>query len=182
MTAELSNFRYLALYIQVHEALRLKAASVLDVRSIREWDWGKIKGATHCPMVLATGTSMNPGTSSNPDFVRLVTSKFPDKSFPLILYGGEKSGEANGASTAASPKPEPAKGFFVSKALSLAGGEDFVALAVKALLEAGYENVAELDGGFNAWDIAYRPDGRQREKGKWADKSSGELEWWTASN
>lgn len=37
-------------------------------------------------------------------------------------------------------------------------------------------------GGYRAWDLAYRPDGRKRERGNWADKSSGELEWWTASN
>ena len=160
-----------------------KTASVLDVRSIREWEWGKIKGATHCPVVLATGSSMNPGVSSNPDFVKLVTAKFPEKSRPLVVYGNRPTGQSEAADGAPSPSQTvAAKGVFVSKALSLTGGEDFVAEAVRALLEAGYQNISELDGGFNAWDLAYRPDGRRREKGKWADKSSGELEWWTASN
>lgn len=33
-----------------------------------------------------------------------------------------------------------------------------------------------------AWDLAYRPDGRRRAKGNFRDTTSGELEWWTASN
>ena len=53
---------------------------------------------------------------------------------------------------------------------------------MQALLDAGYTAVSELAGGYRSWDLAYRPDGRKRERGNWADKSSGELEWWTASN
>ena len=162
---------------QVHTAMHDGSASVLDVRSIREWDWGKIKGATHCPIVLATGSSMSPGTRPNPDFLKLVAAKFPVKARPLVVYGSTVAVDAAGGAPAVA-----AKGVFVSKALSLSGGEDFVAAAVEALRAAGYEDVSELGGRYGAWDLAYRPDGRRREKGKWADKSSGELEWWTASN
>jgi hypothetical protein len=45
-----------------------------------------------------------------------------------------------------------------------------------------FTNLSELEGGFTEWDLQYRPDGRRRERGNWADRSSGELEWWTASN
>jgi hypothetical protein len=53
-------------------------------------------------------------------------------------------------------------------------------LAAAELRDAGYSAVSELDGGFRAWDLAYRPDGRRRAKGSWAKGT--EQEMWTASN
>lgn len=60
-------------------------------------------------------------------------------------------------------------------------GQDIVAAAAAALQAAGYprDRLAELAGGYRAWDLQYRPDGRRRAKGAFRDKSSGELEWWT---
>jgi hypothetical protein len=60
--------------------------------------------------------------------------------------------------------------------------ESAVELAAAALRDAGFTAVARLEGGYRAWDLAYRPDGRRRAKGNFRDTSSGDLEWWTASN
>ena len=60
--------------------------------------------------------------------------------------------------------------------------QDAAATAAEALLAAGHTDVKLLAGGFVAWDRAYRPDGRRRASGNFRDRSSGELEWWTASN
>ena len=157
---------------EVHAAMRGDTA-VIDVRSVREWDWGKIKGAVHCPVVLTTGSSLNPGTKPNPDFVKLVSHKFPDRTKAIVLYGSStkesmaRKGKSEGAFKSRVPTSE---------------GEDLVALAMELIVAAGYGSVGELADGYVAWDLAYRPDGRRREKGNWADRSSGELEWWTASN
>ena len=170
---------------QVAASLRDGSASVVDVRSLREWEWGKIKGSQHCPVVLSTGSSMNPGTKPNPDFIKLFAARFRDKAKPLILYGSApKVDDEDTAAAAAAAEAAKSLGLFVSKALSLSHGEDgdYVATAAALLMQEGYTDVSELKGGYGAWDLEYRPDGRRREKGKWADKSSGELEWWTASN
>lgn len=60
--------------------------------------------------------------------------------------------------------------------------QDIVAAAARSLQAAGYSQLSELAGGYRAWDLSYRPDGRRRAKGAFRDKSSGELEFWTASN
>lgn len=46
--------------------------------------------------------------------------------------------------------------------------------AMEALTSDGYTAVSELEGGYRAWDLEYRPDGRKREKGNWADRTSGD--------
>lgn len=56
-----------------------------------------------------------------------------------------------------------------------------MAAAARELQAAGYTQLSELVGGFRQWDLQYRPDGRPRARGAFRDKSSGELEWWTAS-
>ena len=48
-----------------------------------------------------------------------------------------------------------------------------MAAATRALQGAGYCELSELAGGYRAWDLAYRPDGRRRAKGAFRDKSSG---------
>jgi hypothetical protein len=52
--------------------------------------------------------------------------------------------------------------------------QDIVAAAAAELAAAGYHDLAELAGGYRAWDLAYRPDGRRRARGAFRDKSSGE--------
>lgn len=51
--------------------------------------------------------------------------------------------------------------------------QDIVAAAARALQAAGYPTLSELAGGYRAWDLQYRPDGRRRAKGAFRDKSSG---------
>lgn len=200
----------------VAAALASGSAAVLDVRTLKEWEWGRIKGAVHCPVVVATGSSLNPGIQANvAKFADQVAAKFPRKAQPLVLVAsGAEAATGDGKQQAA------AKGAFVSRVQAVSGDLDLVALAVEALLAQGYTAVSELHGGFKvgkklvcpaclpnylqfkgachdmcpfvrapcrghrrqAYDLGYRPDGRKREKGKWADKSSGELEYWTASN
>jgi hypothetical protein len=51
--------------------------------------------------------------------------------------------------------------------------QDVVAAAAAALQSQGYCSLRELAGGYRAWDLQYRPDGRRRAKGAFRDKSSG---------
>jgi hypothetical protein len=57
------------------------------------------------PVVLVTGSSMAPVSNPNPDFVKQVAAKFPDRSAQLVLYG---------SSLDLRPK-EKVEGAFVSK-------------------------------------------------------------------
>ncbi len=124
----------------------------------------------HLPVVLATGSSLSPTISPNTRFTEQVLSKFPDRSRPLIVYA---SGAAGGGSKEEEEDLPGGKGAFVSRVQDMSGGMDLCGLAVEALRGAGYTAVSELAGGYKAWDLVIRPDGRRREKGKWADQSSG---------
>jgi rhodanese-related sulfurtransferase len=159
---------------QVAKSLAQKSALVIDVRSSKEAEWGKIKGSLACPFTIISGSSMSPVvTAQKEPFLKLVSQAAKDsKSIAIILVGSAPPDESQHGQS---------KEVFKSKALSLST-EDYVEKAALALLENGYSNVAELGGGFTAYDLSYRPDGRRREKGSWKDKSSGELEYWTASN
>ncbi|KAI3427347.1 hypothetical protein D9Q98_010264 [Chlorella vulgaris] len=163
-------------------ATRSGGVRVLDVRSAREWDWGRIKGAIHTPIVLAAGPATNPAAAKlNPGFMEAATAALgsPDAAPPIVLYGP------------GTPLHSQAAAAYVSKeqfvSIAPAGavqveGQDIVAAAAAALQSQGYCSLRELAGGYRAWDLQYRPDGRRRAKGAFRDKSSGELEWWTASN
>lgn len=162
-------------------ALRSRSVVALDVRSVREWDWGRIKGAAHAPYVVTSGSSLAPEVRPNPDFLQAAAQALgpPGASRPAVLYGPGAPLDADASASFVS------KEAFVSIAPNGTGqvdGEDIVAAAARALQAAGYPTLSELAGGYRAWDLQYRPDGRRRAKGAFRDKSSGDLEWWTASN
>lgn len=92
-------------------------------------------------------------------------SPAPRNPIPQCVYFGRTEGKGKGN---AAPK--------------IGGDEDLAQAAVQQLLDAGYTRVSELAGGFGAWDECYSPQGKRRQKGAFKDKSSGELEYWTASN
>ncbi|KAL4442508.1 hypothetical protein ABPG77_005092 [Micractinium sp. CCAP 211/92] len=162
-------------------ALRDRSVVAIDVRSVRDWDWGRINGAAHAPYVVTSGSSLAPEVRPNPDFLQAAAKALgpPGAARPAVLYG---PGAPLDADTSASFVSKEA---FVSIAPNGTGqvdGEDIVAAAARALQAAGYSALSELAGGYRAWDLQYRPDGRRRAKGAFRDKSSGDLEWWTASN
>lgn len=70
-------------------ALRIRSAVVLDVRAAREWDWGRIKGAVHCPYIIAAGSSLSPQTRPCPDFLGAARRQLGDPASapPAVLYG-----------------------------------------------------------------------------------------------
>jgi rhodanese-related sulfurtransferase len=71
-------------------ATRSGGVRVLDVRSAREWDWGRIKGAIHTPIVLAAGPATNPAAAKlNPGFMEAATAALgsPAAAPPIVLYG-----------------------------------------------------------------------------------------------
>lgn len=41
-------------------ALRDRSVVAIDVRSARDWDWGRIKGAAHAPYAVTSGSSLAP--------------------------------------------------------------------------------------------------------------------------
>jgi len=212
--------------------LKSGSAAVLDVRSARDYEWGKIKGALHAPVVVSRGSSLNPVTEPNPGFVAAVAARVRDRAAPVVLYGpgraddradsvyvskemfvslvpirkgdkevggagGARRGDGGGFYVAianpllllihsttlikhkspsphthahvCTPSPRPPKPL-----------QDVVQSAAAALRDAGYTAITELEGGFRAWDLTYRPDGRRRAKGSWAKGT--EQEMWTASN
>ncbi|KAG1663000.1 hypothetical protein FOA52_000571 [Chlamydomonas sp. UWO 241] len=150
---------------KVHAALALRSAIVVDVRSSAEQEWGSIKGAQKVPAVLASGPRITPVHAPNAGFAQQVL-KLAGPSDTLVLVGSSSAGKEG---------KKASEGAFVSKALVSLGGLDCVALAVDALRAAGFTSLSELEGGYTEWDLQYRPDGRRREKGNWADRSSGEL-------
>lgn len=158
----------------VAKSLAQKSALVVDIRSAKETEWGKIKGSASCPFTLISGSSMAPVvTPSKETFLKLVSQAAKGNlNQQIIVVGSAPPDESQHGQS---------KEVFKSKALSLSS-EDYAEQAVASLIEAGYTDVSELGGGFTAYDLSYRPDGRRREKGSWKDKSSGELEYWTASN
>ncbi|GBF91656.1 ribulose bisphosphate carboxylase oxygenase, chloroplastic [Raphidocelis subcapitata] len=170
---------------QLADALRRGAAVALDVRSARDWEWGRIKmrGVEHAPFVLSAGSSLDPRLAPNPDFLRTAAAKLQKAGAKAVVVVGPGAADDG-------PPPE---GGFVSKetfvslaptaaAAAAAGLGDVGAAAAEALRGAGHGRVFELAGGFRAWDLQLRPDGRPRARGAFVDKTSGELEWWTASN
>ncbi|KAL4447796.1 hypothetical protein ABPG75_005015 [Micractinium tetrahymenae] len=166
---------------ELADALRNRSVIALDVRSAREWDWGCIKGAAPAPYVVTSGSSLAPEVRRNPDFLAAAAKALgpPGSACPAVLYGPGAPLDTEASASFVS------KEAFVSIAPNGTGqveGEDIVAAAARALQAAGYSALSELAGGYRAWDLQYRPDGRRRAKGAFRDKSSGELEWWTASN
>eukprot|EP00887_Chlorella_sp_A99_P002702 scaffold6.g2702.t1 len=157
---------------QLAAALGSRAAVVLDVRPAREASWGAIKGAKHAPYVLAAGSSLAPEVRPNPGFLEAAAAALgPPAAAPHVVLCGP--GAPLDASASAS---FVSKELFVSVApngTAAVDGEDIVAAAARALEGAGYGQLSELEGGFRAWDLAYRPDGRRRAKGAFRDKSSG---------
>jgi hypothetical protein len=71
----------------VAAAISSGSAMVLDVRSARDHEWGKVKGSIHAPFVLSKGTALNPTVDRNPGFLAAVAAKVKDPSRPVILYG-----------------------------------------------------------------------------------------------
>lgn len=169
-------------------ALTGRRVAVLDVRGAREWDWGRIKGAKHAPIVVTTCTSLAPQAALNPAFLDDAGAALgpPDSCPPVVLVGpGPALGADTDGGTATSAASYVSKEQFVSVAPSgttTVDGQDVVSAAAAALQAAGYRQLAELQGGYRAWDLAYRPDGRRRAKGAFRDKSSGavclRVLWW----
>ena len=161
---------------QLAETLRRGTAAVVDMRTARDHEWGRVKGSVHCGFFVAKGSSLNPTLEPNPSFVDDVARAVKgDRARPVVLYGPGAPPSADADAVFVS------KELFVSTATS-AVPEEAVEQAAAALRDAGFAAVARLDGGYRAWDLAYRPDGRRRAKGNFRDTSSGDLEWWTASN
>jgi rhodanese-related sulfurtransferase len=100
-------------------ALRSKSAVVLDVRTARDWEWGKIKGAAHCPFIESKGSSLSPTIERNPRFLDHAKSKAPDKGRHVIVYGPGR------AQTAEEGAVFVSKELFVSLAPGAAGGEEW---------------------------------------------------------
>lgn len=158
----------------VARSLHQKSAVVIDIRSAKEIEWGKIKGSATCPFTIISGSSMSPIVSRNDSFLKLVANLVGNNiSSKIILVGSVSDSRLQHGQS---------KEKFKSKAVSLSTTEDYVLMAALTLTEAGYTDLSELEGGFTAYDLRYRPDGKRREVGNWRDKSSGELEYWTASN
>lgn len=98
--------------------LRARSAVVLDVRTSRDWDWGKIKGAVHCPFVLSKGSSLSPVIERNPRFLEQVASKVRDKGKRVIVYGPGRAPSAEEGAVYVS------KEMFVSLAPTATGAGD----------------------------------------------------------
>lgn len=65
---------------------------------------------------------------------------------------------------------------------SASGGGDYGKDAISLLVNAGYTDIIELDGGYEAWSKLYTPAGIRRQHGKWGTPGSQEHDYWTASN
>ena len=71
-------------------ALRARAVVALDVRSARDAEWGRIKGATSAPYVVTTGTTLAPETRPNPAFLEAALKALGPPGAaarPAVLYG-----------------------------------------------------------------------------------------------
>ncbi|PRW61229.1 ribulose bisphosphate carboxylase oxygenase activase [Chlorella sorokiniana] len=164
--------------------LKTRQLIALDVRAAREAEWGKIKGSKQAPYVVASGSSLAPEVRPNPAFLEAARAALgaPEAcTATVVLYG---PGSALSSDTSESLVSKEKFVSIAPNGMATVDGQDLVAAAAAALQAAGYPSthLAELVGGFRAWDLQYRPDGRRRAKGAFRDKSSGELEWWTASN
>jgi rhodanese-related sulfurtransferase len=71
-------------------ALRARAVVALDVRSARDAEWGRIKGAIPAPYVVTTGTTLAPETRPNPAFLEAACKALGPPGAaarPAVLYG-----------------------------------------------------------------------------------------------
>lgn len=137
-------------------ALRERRAVALDVRSAREWDWGRIKGAKHAPYVVTKGSSLTPETAANPGFLDAAHAALGAPAaggdLCICLYGPGQDLDTEGSEALVSKEK------FVSIAPNGTGsvdGEDIVAAAARALQRAGYAQLRELAGGYRAWDLRW---------------------------
>jgi rhodanese-related sulfurtransferase len=158
---------------ELHAAMASRSVVVLDVRSEWDWDWGKIKGAVHCPVVLPNGTRLNPSTKPNPAFLAQAAAKVKSKGARVCVYSGASAKLGSGG--VAKVEEGKAEGeWYLHEAVAMQ--------AIEQLVADGWSDVCELAGGYRAWDSIFRATGQRREKGKWACTQSGDLEYWTASN
>jgi hypothetical protein len=70
-------------------ALRDRSVTALDVRSDRDWGWGRVAGAAHAPVVLAAGTALAPEVRRNPGFLAAAAAVLgpPGHAKRVVLYG-----------------------------------------------------------------------------------------------
>lgn len=117
----------------------------LDVRSEFEVDEsGKVKGSVNVPYVIIKRV-FDPETKTriikkadNPDFLKQVEKRFPDKAKAKLLVG-------------------------------CSNGKAYSVDVLEALDEAGYENLAWLKGGYNAWYNVFDNKLKRRVYGEYAE-------------
>lgn len=75
---------------ELAEALRARRAVVLDLRTAREVDWGKIKGSVHAPFATTSGSSLAPEVHRNPCFLDAARAKLgpPGAAGPAVVLVG----------------------------------------------------------------------------------------------
>ena len=138
--------------------LKSRQLVALDVRAAREAEWGRIKGAKQAPYVVASGSSLAPDVRPNPAFPEAARAALgpPEACTATVVLYGPGSTLSSDTSEALVSKEK-----FVSIApngMATVDGQDIVAAAAAALQAAGYpaEQLAELVGGFRAWDLQVR--------------------------
>ena len=141
--------------------LKSRQLVALDVRAAREAEWGRIKSSKQAPFVVASGSSLAPDVRPNPAFLEAARAALgpPEACTATVVLNGPGSALSTDTSETLVSKEK-----FVSIApngMAEVGGQDIVAAAAAALQAAGYPpaQLAELVGGFRAWDLQVRRAG-----------------------
>ena len=131
------------------------AAKLVDIRSAKEHDKSTVRGAVSVPSYIQKGSSLAP------ELVPLPTGQ------SLATALAKKVPQAQGV-TRILMGPDPG-----------AAGEALAAAALEALVDAGVEGWAELEGGYAGWSARFTSMGVPKQRGAFP---RSEFDFWTASN
>ena len=131
------------------------AAKLIDIRSAKEHDKSTVRGAVSVPSYVQRGSSLAP------EFALLPTGQ------SLEVALAKKVPQAPGV-TRILMGPDPG-----------AAGEKLAAAALGALVDAGIDGWAELEGGYAGWSARFTSMGVPKQRGAFP---RSEFDFWTASN
>ena len=120
------------------DAFKNDGVTLVDVRGARDHDREAPVGSVNVPAVIITGRPMHWETKVNDAFEDAFAEAHADKSKPLLILGGaDATGAPDGAAVV------------------------LARLRAKGVL-AGYDDIAEVDGGYEGWNKRYTPAGKKR--------------------
>jgi type II secretory pathway pseudopilin PulG len=120
------------------DAFKNDGVTLVDVRGARDHDREAPVGSVNVPAVIITGRPMHWETKVNDAFEDAFAEAHADKSKPLLILGGaDATGAPDGAAVV------------------------LARLRAKGVL-AGYDDIAEVDGGYERWNKRYTPAGKKR--------------------